>query len=304
MSITSSAKSVLIIADIEGSSGCLNKSDSQLFNDGWVRACVDLTLDLNAIISAIFSSGKVSRVRVKDFHRTGFNIFADLLDSRAELSQGYQSEPVMGIGECSGFDLLFLVGLHAASGTDGFLAHTLTSRFAELKADGCPLTEAELFAVSVAGHGLKPAFFSGCPEACRQVRQVMPGLTFVEVSKNNGESREMVRQKLSAGAVKAVTEEAPQIFAPQGMVNVEIKMRDGARAAEKLAKLWQLQAFDDRLTFTAGNLEEVYRVLIKLAYLTPFWSRNLNAGLRIFNLWGRLTHLWARFRRRKTAQLS
>ncbi len=304
MSTTSSAKSILIIADIEGSSGCLNKADSQLFNDGWVRACIDLTLDLNAIIAAIKATGKVARVKVKDFHRTGFNIFADLLDSRAELSQGYQAEPVMGIGDCSGFDLLFLVGLHAASGTDGFLAHTLTSRFAELKADGRPLTEAELFAVSVAGYGLKPAFFSGCPQACRQAGDVMPWLTCVEVPKNDCESRERVRDKLYAGAVKALNEETPQIFSPPGMVNVELKMRDGARAAEKLAKLWKLQVSDDKLKFSAENLQEVYRVLINLAYLTPFWRKNLNAGLGFFNFWGRITHLWARFRRKKASQLS
>ena len=38
--------------------------------------------------------------------------------------------------------------MHAASGTDGFLSHTLTSRIAQLEVNRRPLAEVELFAVS------------------------------------------------------------------------------------------------------------------------------------------------------------
>lgn len=292
-------KSVLIIADIEGSTGCLKKSDSQLFNDGWVKACIELTKDLNAIVAALFSTGKISRIKVKDFHRTGFNIFPELLDKRVELSQGYEVGPVPGIGACSEFDLLFMVGMHAAAGTAGFIAHTLTSKFSSLKINGEPLSEAELFAASVAKFGLVPVFFSGCNVSCQQVKRIFPEIATVLVDKPPKESCKKIREMLADTSLQAANLASTNIFSPTGPFKVEIEMRDGQKAANKIAQLWQLDITGHKITFSCPSLEEVYVKLIEIAYLKPLFARHLEGSLKLFNLWGRLTHLWARNRAKK-----
>jgi D-aminopeptidase len=292
-------KSVLIIADIEGSTGCSCKSDSQLFNNGWVKACVELTHDLNAIVDALLKSGRVDKIRIKDFHRTGFNIFSDILDKNVELSQGYEAEPVTGIGDCKGFDLLYLVGLHAASGTDGFLPHTLTSKFSAVKLNDQPLSEAELFSASVAKYGLKPVFFSGCGTACQQARSALGKIKTVEVAKPLEDSAEQTRSLLAKKALEALDSPDAATYFPEGEFKVEVTMRDGDKVAETLGRIWELPYEENRVFFHCNNLQQAYDQLIKLAYLKPFYARHLKVSLRLFNLWGRLNYLWARQRARK-----
>lgn len=296
-------QSVLIIADIEGSTGCGQPSDSQLFNDGWVRACIDLTFDINAIVEKLFATGSVARIKVKDFHRTGFNIFANQLDDRVELSQGYACGPVVGIGDCSGFDSLFLVGLHAASGSEGFLPHTLTSRFSAIRFNGRLLTEAELFSASVAESGVKTVFFSGEGLACQQALGAMPWLKTYAVDKPLRLPKERLREEMAAQAVEALEAGVGQIFTGSESGTVEVLFRDGVDVAAKAAKAWGLVCKDNKVSFNVDNLNQAYRQLIEIAYLTPFWNRHLKMGLKFFNFWGRLTHAWAR-RRRKLNQLS
>jgi hypothetical protein len=79
-----SHKKILIIADIEGSSGCLDYEASSFMGRGWPRACLEMSLDINAVVAALFDAG-VQHVFVKDFHRTGYNLFPHYIDPRATL---------------------------------------------------------------------------------------------------------------------------------------------------------------------------------------------------------------------------
>ena len=73
---------ILIIADIEGSSGCWNRRASSFMTREWSRACVEMTRDVNAVVQALFNSG-VEHIQIKDFHRTGYNLLPELIDPRA-----------------------------------------------------------------------------------------------------------------------------------------------------------------------------------------------------------------------------
>lgn len=292
---------IYIIADIEGSSGCNERTDAQLFNDGWVRACVALSHDINAIGKSLLAAG-IERVRVKDFHRTGYNIFGELLDEKIEIDQGYNASPIPGIGKACGFELLYMTGMHAASGLEGFIPHTLTSKFATILVNGRHLTEAELFASSVAKTGLVPAFFSGCEIACRQAHTAISGLQTFTINKPLSEPAETIRANLAAAAVKAISAGNRQPFTPSGPFAVVIKMRDGNQAAEKLRKTWCLDGSYDELLFDSPDMESLYWQLIRIAYLNPFAERHLNSALTIANISGRLAHLWAR-RRAKSLKL-
>ncbi len=287
--------SVFVIADIEGSTGCLQRSDAQLFNDGWVRACVEMSHDINCLGQRLLSGG-AGKIRVKDFHRTGYNLFRELIDSRIELDQGYQAEPIVGIGTVEGFDTLIMTGMHAASGTEGFLPHTLTSKFASVTVNGQPITEAELFASSLAPAGLIPAFFSGCGVACRQAADAIRGMHTFVVDKPLHEGAQQIRTRLADAAAQAIDQIQGRPFQLSGPFNAVISMRDGEAAAAKLRKRWQMQGTNAEIFFSCPDANSLYRQMINLAYLTPFTKAHLNIALKAADISGRLAHYWARRR--------
>ncbi|MEJ2431415.1 MAG: M55 family metallopeptidase [Deltaproteobacteria bacterium] len=88
---------VLIIADIEGSSGCWNRRASKFVTDEWSRACVEMTLDINAVVRGLLDAG-VKKITVKDFHRTGYNLLPEMIDPLARVVLGYRQGPVPGLG--------------------------------------------------------------------------------------------------------------------------------------------------------------------------------------------------------------
>ena len=165
---------VLIIADIEGSSGCWDYAASSFLKPEWALACADMTLDVAAVVQALFSKG-VQEIVVKDFHRTGFNLLPEWIDRRARVDQGYTAGPIPGMGDPGRAEAVLFVGLHAASGSEGFLPHTMTSRLAQVQVNGRLLPEVTLFAALLASHGIRPVFFSGCPAACRQAAAEIQG---------------------------------------------------------------------------------------------------------------------------------
>ena len=138
-------KRIFIIADIEGSSGCWSYRGSSFMTKDWARACLEMTRDVQAVVQAFFDNG-VETIRIKDFHRTGYNLLPELIDSRSEILHGYCAGPVPGMGDPGDAEAVIFLGMHAASGTDGFLAHTLTSRVDLVEVNVDPLSEKQLIA--------------------------------------------------------------------------------------------------------------------------------------------------------------
>ena len=183
--MTTSFDHILIIADIEGSSGCWNYRASSFLTREWRLACLEMTLDVDAVVTALFDAG-VQKVTVKDFHRSAYNLLPELIDSRAHIVSGYRSGPVPGLGDPGDAQAVMFLGMHAAAGTEGFMAHTLTSRISWLEVNKKPLSELELFAASLAPYGVKPIFFSGCPTACAQARAAIKKIDSYPIDKSTG----------------------------------------------------------------------------------------------------------------------
>ena len=91
---------ILILADLEGSSACWSYRASSFLTQEWVGACEGLSRDLASVVGALFDAG-IESIMIKDFHRTGYNIFPKLIDSRAVISSGYRRGPVPGPGRPS-----------------------------------------------------------------------------------------------------------------------------------------------------------------------------------------------------------
>lgn len=294
--MTSASGSVLIIADIEGSSGCWSRRASEFRTQEWARACVEMSRDIDAVVTALFTAG-VKTVIIKDFHRTGYNLIPELVDQKARVVHGYRKGPVPGIGEPCGADRLLMIGMHAASGSGGFLAHTLTSRIARLEVNGTLMCEAELFAASLAPFGLRPVFFSGCPVACRQAGESIPGIQTCPIDKSGepGAFRyDEWRQLLSRRAAESLDNRSAIPFLPSGPFRATITMRDGESAARKIARRWKHDYAGNVIALETVDIASLYLSLIRICYLTPAVEAILPAGLPLYNAMGRAGLRWAR----------
>lgn len=294
--MSAAGRRILIIADIEGSSGCWSHQASSFMTKDWARACVEMSLDVNAVAGGLFESG-VEAVRIKDFHRTGYNLLPELIDSRSEIIHGYRAGPVPGIGDPGDADAVMFLGMHAASGTGGFLAHTLTSRIEKLEINGEPLPEIQLFASSLAPRGLKPIFFSGCPVACRQAKIGIKNISVYPIDKSVGQQQFNLadwRAELRQAAVKALENNRTAPYLPRGPMQVILKMRAGALATGKIARQWDLDCRGDQIVIDAADIHEVYMHLIRICYLTPTLEKTMPLGLWIYNFLGRLGLAWVR----------
>ena len=298
-------KRILIIADIEGSSGCWNYKGSSFKTDEWARACLEMTYDVNAVIRALIESD-VKHITVKDFHRTGFNLLPELIDPRSEIIQGFRAGPVPGVGDPGKAEAVLFMGMHAASGTDGFLAHTLTTRIEKLEVNGIPLAEIELFASSLAPHGVRPIFFSACPVGCEQAKNAVPNITTYPIDKAlgvEGFDIESWRSGLAKAAISALSNGRTTPYMPEGPFCTLVRMRDGETAARKVAHRWKFDHKGSQIFFEASNMQELYMNLIRMCYLTPLIEKNLPFCLFAYNLWGRIGLAWVR-RRLKQLQLA
>ena len=292
----SKIKNVLIIADIEGSSGCWNYRAASLMTPEWARACVAMTHDVRAVVDALFKDG-VEHITVKDFHRTGYNLLPEMIDADAEIIHGYRRGPVPGLGNPGKAQAVIFMGMHAASGTDGFLAHTLTSRIASLEVNGKPMAEIELFAAALAPFGIRPIFFSGCPAACEQAGAVIDNLALYPIEKTIGAEdfdARMWRMGLAESAVEALENNQTVPYQPDGPLRAVVTMREGTDAARKIAGRWQLDCRGDRILIHAAHIRELYMVLIRICYLTPLVEKTLPFCLTAYNLWGRFGLAWVR----------
>ncbi|MBN2402368.1 MAG: M55 family metallopeptidase [Spirochaetes bacterium] len=289
---------ILIIADIEGSSGCRSYEASKFLTEEWTTACKMMSLDIAAVVKALFEA-EVEHVTVKDFHRTGFNILPELIDSRARLVSGYIKGPVPGIGDPGGADAVMFIGLHAASGTDGFLAHTLTSRIERLEMNGRVITELELFASSLAPYGLTPIFFSGCSAACAQARSIVKNITTYAIDKTKGQENFDVhswRAALAEKATRSLANRSCRFTVPEGPFSAVVTMRDGERIARKLSKRWGMRSSGRDILFEADDIHTLYMQLIRICYLTPLVERFSGISLFLNNLYGRIGRLYVRWK--------
>jgi D-aminopeptidase len=296
-------KNVLIVADIEGSAGCWDYEASLFMTDAWCRACVEMSRDVNAVGKALLGAG-VEQVRVKDFHRTGFNLLTEWIDPEIKVVSGYRRKPVPGIGDPGNAQAVMFVGMHAASGTAGFLAHTLTSRMERLEVNGRPMPEVELFAASLAPWGIRPVFFSGCPVACEQARQAVAGIEAYAIDKSTGRENFDVtswRAGLARAAVRSLSSDAAAPYVPPGPFRAVIQMGDGSKSARRIAGRWGFTCRDSRIFVNAKDIHGLYRSLIRICYLRPAAERILPFGLWMYNLWGRIGQALARRKLRELA---
>lgn len=293
-------KKILIIADLEGSSCCHNYESTTFLHAEWPQACVGMSHDVNVVVKSLFKAG-VEKIYVKDFHRTAYNILPELIDKRARLISGYRIGPVPGLGDPFDATAVMMIGMHAPSGSNGFLPHTLTSRISRLEVNGRLMSEAQLFAASLAPFNIAPIFFSGCPVACGYASDEIKDLKCFPIEKNDKRQKfnpELWRDALARAAVLSLNS-GHDVYQPEGDFKAVITMRDGGAYAKKIAKRWNCEYTDGKIFIHAGTIQRLYNDLIRLCYFTPFVEKILPLGLPLFNLKGKAGLLWVKVMTKK-----
>jgi len=289
-------KRILIIADIEGSSGCWNYRASSFMTPEWARACVEMSRDVSVVVKALLDSG-VEHISIKDFHRTGYNLLPEMINAKSEIIHGYRRGPAPGFGDPGKVQAAIFLGMHAASGTNGFLAHTLTSRIEQLAVNGKPMAEIELFASSLAPYGVRPILYSGCPVSCAQARTAIQHLTTYPIDKAGGIEAfdtESWRFGLAAAVVESLENDLTVPYQPEGPFRALVKMRDGETTARRIANRWKFERKGNQILINASSIQELYMDLIRICYLTPLMEKTLPFSLFIYNFWGRIGLAWVR----------
>jgi D-amino peptidase len=268
-------KIAYVVADLEGSTGAWTRAHTLLNTPEWQEARVDFTRDINAVADALFERG-VKGVVVKDFHRTGYNLIPPYLDKRIKLVSGYYTGPAVGYGKLHGANFALLVGLHASGGNEkGFLAHTLTSRIAEILVNGRRVCEAELFATVLSAFHVPIAFFSGCPAACQEVTERMKWVITFAVSKDPrvyqdddkrkdyiGRVRDGLREK-----IKAMPDpDGLPLFSMKAPYDCQVNFHEEEEA--RRVNSWGFDREGRTIHFYAAEFLELYQNLLKIAYFS------------------------------------
>lgn len=264
--------------------------------DSWPEACLGMSLDVSAVVNALFNAG-VESITVKDFHRTGYNIIPEYINPKAKLVHGYKIGPVPGIGNPKPATAVLMVGMHAPSGSGGFLAHTLTSRIARLEVNGELMSEAQLFSSSLAPHQITPVFFSGCPVACHQALQHLEGIQCYPINKAISEKNfdaDSWRYGLAKAAVSSLDNDQSRPYFPEGPFHAAVTMRDGESVAKRLAKRWRLKSVEATIFIESKDIHQLYDKLMKLCYLTPLTRKILYFGIHLFNARGKYGLWWVK----------
>jgi len=280
-------KNILIIADIEGSTGCGSYDASSFNTPEWYNACIDMSLDISSVVSRLFDEG-AENIYVKDFHRTGYNLLPELIDNRARIIHGYKEGPVPGIGDVYKAGAVMFIGMHASSGSGGFLAHTFTSRYSRIMVNGRRVTELQLFASSLYGFSLKPVFFSGCPVACMEAAEDIPDINIYPVKKDDSGNidKELCRAGLAEAAAGSLRNSKTRPYMMEHPFDARFVIRDGSNAAEKISRRWGVTQSGDIIFFYTESFDEFYKKLISISYFTPALEKITHAALFLFNLYG------------------
>ncbi len=190
------------------------------------------------------------------------------------------------------------LGMHAASGSDGFLAHTFTSRIKRLVINEVLTPEIAFFSASLAPWNIRPVFFSGCPVACQQARAFIPEIETLPIDKAfplGADDLDTWRAALAKAAVRSLANITAKPYRPEGPFRAEVTMRDGAVVARKTARRWGFRCNGATILIESSHFDELYLKLINLCYLTPVINRILPLALWLYNLKGRLGLAWVRW---------
>jgi D-amino peptidase len=181
MLVRNDSTRILLLYDMEGVSTVDRNSMTLCRNkDDYVRAQAGLEADVNAVIEGLVRGGAKS-IEVVDGHGSGCeeDLPCSRLDRRAQyLDTKNDTTPFWQ----RPWDAAVFVGMHAGSGSGGFLPHTTVYGFTRL-VNGRPISESEQIAYQLGEYGIPVIFDSGDDVLAASIRQSLPWVEYVQVKR-------------------------------------------------------------------------------------------------------------------------
>ncbi|MFT5867741.1 MAG: D-amino peptidase [Gammaproteobacteria bacterium] len=233
-------------------------------------------IGLSRLVWNLVATAGASSVLVADSHAFMQNILADQLDSRARLVSGSPRTFSMLHGLDSSFDALLLVGFHAAAGTFGVMAHTLSGlAFARIEIDRRAVGEVELFGGYAAELGVPLVVVTGDNLVAAETVNTFPDTISVVVKDGLGgwacnslspqHAREKIESAIASGLSSKPLARAKRLQGTPFIVTVEMTRQFFADACCLLPDIKRLSA--TRISFESPSYEYAVRILQALSWI-------------------------------------
>ncbi|MDP2326302.1 MAG: M55 family metallopeptidase [Gammaproteobacteria bacterium] len=258
---------VLLYYDMEGLSGQTDwRSIIWRFEEPYTLGRDLLVNDVNAVLDGLFSGG-ATEVDVVDAHGSG-NVEPDLpprrLDPRARhILRDTPFEPYMDLVQAGAYDAVVAVGMHTKTGGKGFAAHTWTPGIG-ISLNGRPVNETEFLAYSWGRVGVPVILVSGDDRLGKEL-DTMPWLEYVTVKETASASSvkvrpvEAVHREMREFAQRAIRS-LPRMKAMVLPTPIQVAVSAfPPNSLESLKDVPGVDYADDRVTFTAKDLDAAYR---------------------------------------------
>ena len=236
---------VLMMTDLEGVAGVVGFEDQSYGGARYYEQAKQLlTAEINAAVDGLLAAG-ATEVLVLDMLGPGGIIFEELHPAARLMHGRPLATQAARNAIFAEYDVAVIIGQHAMAGvSDGNLAHTQSSKHIDVYTlNGKPIGEIAQFALQTGAMGIPVIFLSGDHAACREIEELIPGITTAAVkqglsrtsaiSLSKEASRELIREKIQI-AVERHTQEpiAPLQWDPPYVLEKRFFHTDSADAAE------------------------------------------------------------------------
>ena len=207
-----SAVKVFVMTDLEGVAGVVSFEQQSYRTGKYYEAAKKLlTAEINAGVDGMLEMG-VEDVLVWDGHGAGGIVYEELHPA-AKLMHGSATPPRQVRDEfVKNYDACMIIGQHAMAGTDrANQSHTQSSTIIDYyKLNGRPIGEIAQFALYHGAMDIPLIFLSGDDAACREVAELIAGITTATVKYGLGRnyaislSTAEARRRIREGVIGAI----------------------------------------------------------------------------------------------------
>lgn len=292
---------VAIWADMEGASGLSDiRMCSPSLPDYYSEGQKLVTGDINAVIEGVRKITN-AEIDVWDGHGGGGNILPDEFPESVEYvrSGGYRLFETAMTGEIVGmYDALFMVGMHAMTGTrDGFYSHTNMSHLA-MKVNGVFTGEIAQTAWFFARGGTPSVMVAGDDATAREAEAFLPGVETAVVKNSSSradttclplqKARQRIRSAASA-AIKNLSEF--KVHSSPAPVMLEIMFSEENMAYNARRRLPKMSYVDDHtVQYECDEILEalkMYQLAMQLSAPTTLMGRlrKLDGAEEVMRVW-------------------
>lgn len=180
-------KKIFISADIEGITDVTSWSETIFGEEGYEKACLQMSLEVEAACKAVIESGY--KAVVKDGHGSGMNIDHNILPRGTELIRGWMQTPksMLSCLDDTFYGIIY-IGYHSAAGTnENPLSHTVSNtRYNWIKINEKFASEFNINSLIASELGVKSIFLSGDDGICKEAQKLIPSIDIFATKKGIG----------------------------------------------------------------------------------------------------------------------